>query len=143
MKQALVYSLKVWLTSAVGSTIAWTIIYHLIDPHTESLMFVPMSLLFITMATIFVSIPSWLVFLIAIVIVRRISEGIRAKLMIFIVAEGIVLLTFFCFLHFYPGFEANNFWKLSGLHCLIIGLSVWIYNLESASLKLKDDITTP
>jgi len=132
MKQALIYSLKVWLTSSILATLILGMVNFRYDGYGSMLIF-PLSIMFISLMSVLVSSPTWLMFYIASRLIIKNANEQHQKLMILIAAELLTVVTFLIFLKFAQGFNAKVYIKLMFCHCLIMGVSVFYYKLEPAS----------
>jgi hypothetical protein len=132
MKQALIYSLKVWLSSCVVTPVIFAMLrFHYFG--VGSLMFLPLSIIFIILATILTSSLTWFVFYLSIRVILKYSDVPTRRLKILIVGEGLILLTFWLFLLIAPGFDGKVYTVIMLFHCLIIGCGIWFYKLYPAT----------
>ena len=140
MKQAFTYSLKVWLTSSLLSPVIYFVIglikegLHSKGLHPASdLLTLPLLYIFIVVCTCIVSLPTVVMFFLAVVAIRKTRLDNRYQVILTLVASQVlVVLTFVLFLHLFPGFEKNSYYVLMGCHCLVIGVSVWWYRNQFA-----------
>ena len=136
MKQAIIYSLKVWLTSSVMATLILGIVNFRYDGYGSMLIF-PLSIMFISLMTVLVSSPTWLMFYLVTRLIIKNSNEQHQKLIILIAAELLTVLTFLLFLKFAQGFNAKVYIKLMFCHCLIMGVGIFYYKLEPASNRSR------
>jgi hypothetical protein len=149
MKSALRYSLRVWLTSSVGSPIIYFVIGLIkeiihstakgLHPATD-LLTLPLLYLFIVVCACIVSLPTVIIFFLTVVAIRKTSLDSRYQviLMLFI-SQVLVVLTFILFLHLFPGFEKNSYHILMSCHCIVIGVSVWWYRNQIFNINKSDE----
>ena len=145
MKQELKYSLKVWLTSSVIAPIICVIIGLVKDgympkglhPITELFM-LPLLYIFIAVCTCVVSLPTFLIFFFVVVSIRKVQLGNSYQtLLLLLVSQLLVVITFVAFLSLFPGFNANSYYLMMACHCLVIGVSVRFYKLNESPTTYK------
>lgn len=133
MKHALIYSLKVWLTTCVIVPIVWAIGFTIL--HSSKLEpFMIASVLFLILATAVFSSLTWFVFFLSILAIGKYFSN-RARLTIFVVGEVLIILSFITFIYTFPGFDRVNFMVMMTLHCLVVGAGIWLYKPESLTIK--------
>jgi|GEM_PF-7005853 len=147
MKQALIYSLKVWLTVTVlvplvqaAINLTYECIKGIITVYDlKAALEVPVE-------WICFSLPCFILFFIAVlllgkvywhVIVKKVILSVMAILLLIGLTEVVIYKFGEGLLDWSTARPALNFFVLTTL------IAIWAYKLESASLKLKDDITTP
>jgi hypothetical protein len=133
MKHALIYSLKVWLTTCVIVPIVWAIgftILHSSKPEP----FMIASVLFLILATVVFSSLTGLVFFLSILAVGKYFPN-RARLTTFVIGEVLIILSFTTFTYTFPGFDRVNFMVMMTLHCLVVGAGIWLYKLGFETIK--------
>ncbi len=135
MKQSFAYSLKVWLTSSLVSPVIYFVI-GLIKEGLQSkglhpgmdLLTLPLLYIFIVVCTCIVSLPTVIMFCLAVAAIRKTSLDNRYQVILLLfVSQLLVVVTFVLFLFLFPGFEQNSYYMLMGCHCIVIGVSVWWY----------------
>jgi hypothetical protein len=130
MKQALKYSLKVWLTSCIVVPLVWAVgfqfIYSNNQPFSPTIF---LSVLFIIAATILTSFITWLAFYLSIIGILRYSLT-HYKLKILLTGEAVIVITFIVFMKAFPGFDQKVYLVNMACHCLVIGLGIWLYKLK-------------
>ncbi|SRR5260221_3669967 len=136
MKQALKYSLKVWLTSCIVVPLVWTLGFQFLYSNNQPFSpIIFLSVLFIIAATILTSFITWLAFYLSIIGILRYSLT-HYKLKILLTGEAVIVITFIVFMKAFPGFDQKVYMVNMVCHCLVIGLGIWLY-------KLKPSGTTP
>jgi hypothetical protein len=132
MKHALIYSLRVWLTTCVTVPIVWTIGFTILHSSRPE-PFMIASVLFLILATAVFSSLTWFVFFLSILAIGKYYFN-RARLTIFVIGEALVILSFSTFIYAFPGFERVNFMIMMTLHCLVVGAGIWLYKLGSVTI---------
>ena len=102
MKPALIYSLKVWLTSCLLVNLFWTIGYTILDLG---------------------SVPLYILMLLLLLKYSPLNIKAKASLL------GLLLvsLTFGLFMYFFPGFDRMKYSLLMVGHCIVVALGIWYY----------------
>ncbi|MDR6945060.1 hypothetical protein [Mucilaginibacter pocheonensis] len=133
MKQAIVYSFKVWLTSVIAAPIIFFLI-NFISTGISSNIFQLVNFLFylyIVLATAVASVITWLIFYAIIYFVSRSGWPNRIGLLaIFSSSELLVVVTFKLFLVLLNGFDNTTFNTLMLCHCICIGGGILYYKFE-------------
>jgi len=133
MKQAIIYTIKVWLTSVVLSPIAFIIADNLFHSNNRiglygSLGFIGYSIPY----GLVITIPCWLIlFLSAGSLVNRKLKMIYKKSIISVVGVALSILPFFLlFRGDDNGFDLyTKFWSLS--YCTFIVGGIWLYEFKA------------
>ena len=126
MKPALIYSLKVWLTSCLLVNLFWTIGYTILYLGSVPLYILPFSLLLLILATIIFSSLTWLAFFLMLLLLLKYSPlNIKAKALL--LGLLLVSLTFGLFMYFFPGFDRMKYSLLMVGHCIVVALGIWYY----------------
>jgi energy-coupling factor transporter transmembrane protein EcfT len=128
------------LTSSIGSPILYFVIslvkegFHLkgLHPATD-LLTLPLLYIFIVVCTCIVSLPTVIMFFLAVVVIKKIRVDSRYQVILaLLISQLLVVLTFVLFLSLFPGFEQNSYHILMSCHCIVIGVSVWWYRNQFA-----------
>lgn len=138
MKQALMYSLKVWLTTIVAGPFIAILILSFLNPNTSHHLELFISLFYLTLGGIFFCLPSWLLFwLLAGFINKRELKMDYKKLFISIVS---IFLSFipFAIMDAHALFSPNYWpselpWVASYFGVLIT--CIWFYKLKPTVAK--------
>jgi len=140
MKQILIYSLKVWLTSVIIAPIIFFLL-NLISTGVSSELFRLVNFLFylyIVLATAVASVITWLIFYAIIYYISRSGWPNRISLFaIFCSGELLVIVTFKLFLVLLNGFDNITFNTLMLCHCICIGGGILYYKLQPESNELN------
>ena len=132
MKQALIYSLKVWLTSVVLSPIIDVLVEFIAHPRyfdgfKAELGFIGYSIPY----GLILSIPSWFFLLTTLVIFEYTNAAVRTKRIVLTVVAAILTYAPF-YLLFYSADDIRWFdtflWGFS--YCLIIVSGIWFYKFK-------------
>lgn len=141
MKQAIIYSLKVWLTAVLLSPLLSVILFEPFDDHNSTdikgaLFFILLSIPY----GLVLSIPSWLLLWISVWLVNRLStSSIKKKWMLSIIGLVLSLLPFYLIFGHddNPVGEGAIEWAVA--YCIVILAGIWFYPLkgrDSASSNL-------
>ena len=131
MKQALIYSLKVWLTSCIVVPFVWGIGFVILHGGREAMM-LPLSVLFLILATILFSSLTWLMFFVVVSALLKYSTT-RFRPKAVVSGELLVALTFGVFMYAYPGFDRPVYSLLMLFHGIAVGLGTWFYKLRPST----------
>jgi hypothetical protein len=153
MKQSLIYSLKVWLTSAAIAPALYFVIglikefFHStakgLHPMTDFLM-LPLLYIFIVVCSCVVSLPTLGVFYATVAVLKKATLTPNYLLaMTLLVAELLVVATFISFIKLFPGFDANTYYILMACTCFVIGVSIWFYRDKHREVRQVTDTVEP
>jgi len=132
MKHAILYSIKIWLTSVVISPVVFIVGDCLTHPNNRIGLYGCLGFIGYSLAYgLVLSIPCWLIlFLMAGSLVNRNLNMVYKKLLISIIGVALSILPFYLlFRNDDNGFDLYTFiWSLS--YCSFIIVGVWFYELE-------------
>lgn len=135
MKQALKYSLKVWLTSCIVVPFVWAVGFTFVHAGSQPMTpLILLGVLFIIGATIVTSSVTWLVFFLCTASILKYSPTFN-KIKILFIGEAVVVLTFGGFMKAFPGFDQKVYSLIMIFHCIVIGLGIWFYKLKPPQLE--------
>jgi hypothetical protein len=132
MKQSLIYSLKVWLTSVILSPFLFTIIdiiihQNILYDYKNAIGFIGYSIIY----GLILSIPSWLLLLLVIVIVSKWGIVIGLKKTVLTIAGAILSLLPFYLLFRNDDYTSNKdvyIWAIT--YCFVIIGGIWIFKFK-------------
>jgi hypothetical protein len=132
MKQALIFSLKVWVTAVIIGPVLYILTTRIMGQVSHN----DIELLEISIILGGVlSIPSWLLFFIATVQINKVTYILVAKKLI-ITFIGIV----FTLLPFYTFFKGTpSEWSIC--YCVVIVAGIWFYKLNEQTLLSPQELS--
>ncbi|HEY4328004.1 MAG TPA: hypothetical protein VGN20_28730 [Mucilaginibacter sp.] len=132
MKEAFIYSLKVWLTGVILSPVLFTAIDIIIHrniyyDYQNALGFIGYSIVY----GLILSIPSWLLLWLAIIIVSKWGVAIELKKVALTVAGAVLsLLPFYLLFHNDDKSSDKDVCTWATTYCLVIIGGIWFYKFK-------------